>query len=153
VPLSVLVSSRPSHPPSAFLLLSPQIDGFATCLYHGTISSCFIMAAIVLFLSLSLLPCIFQVFPSLFIRYISVCRLRSSLASYASPLSPPSLCNDPRSLPLSLCPTGQLFRNDVIRAIGVDSITFLKNPIWNCLMVQILVIIFLSNYVYLNDIK
>lgn len=98
--------------------------------YITEILSRFIMVAIVLSFSLSLSHSFVASLHPLYIPFslpsIYSLHLRSSLlfSSIICLAPPPPFCNDPRSLPLSLCPTSQPFRNDVICAIGVDLAVF-----------------------------
>lgn len=142
MPLSVLVSSRPSHPPFASFFYPLQsadsLHAYITVPFR--LASSWLPSSFSLFLSRCFL--VSFICPSFSFYSFHFCLsspLFSSIICFAS--TSPSPRNDPRSLPLSLCPTSQLFRNDVIRAIGVDLITFSKKFLWwNCL-VQILVII------------
>lgn len=111
VPFSNIPSARQIH---CGVLISRRFCLVLLCLSSFSIS---------LSLSLVTSPCILYISPLPSLPSIHSIRLYSSLASYAW-APPPPFCNDPRSLPLSLCPTSQPFRNDVIDDIGVDLAVF-----------------------------
>lgn len=85
--LFVFASSRPTCPPFRPLLPSLPFGRFTTtCLYHGTIL--LVLSHHGRHRSLTLSSCFLTSFvctPLLLIYSISVCRLYSSLTSYASP--------------------------------------------------------------------